>query len=80
MRADSSSSSGIAWTMNCCIMKMPNAGATHGTISANHGFASPLLTTRMNSGMRMTAKGTDSELNMTANRIRLPRKRNFAKP
>ena len=58
--------------MNCCIMKIPKAGATHGTMSANHGFASPLFTTRMNSGMRMTANGIDSELNMIAKRIRLP--------
>ena len=57
-------------------MKMPKAGATYGTISANHGFASPLFTTRMNSGIKITAKGIASELNMMANSTRLPRKRN----
>ncbi len=30
-------------TMYCCIMKIPNAGATHGTISANHGLPSPVF-------------------------------------
>src|SRR5690625_3799433 len=80
IRADSSNSSGIAWTINCCIMNMPKAGATHGTVRANHGLASPLLTTSTNSGIRITANGIDSELNMTVNKIRLPRKRNFANP
>jgi hypothetical protein len=74
------SSSGIACTMNCCIMKMPNAGATHGTTSENQGFVSPDFTTRMKSGTRITANGTESDENITANRIRLPRNRNFAKP
>ncbi len=66
--------------MNCCIMKMPNAGATHGTMRENHGFASPDFTTRMNSGTRMTANGTDSDENITANSTRFPRNRNFANP
>jgi len=66
--------------MYCCIMKIPNAGATHGTISANQGLPRPVLTRITNNGTRITAKGTDSELNITPNSRRRPAKRNLAKP
>lgn len=80
MRAASMISSGIDWTMNCCIMKIPNAGATHGTISANQGFERPVFTMRMNSGTRITTNGTDSDENMIVKSTFFPRNANFAKP
>ena len=80
IRAASSTESGMDCTMYCCIMKIPNAGATHGTISANQGLPSPVFTRITNSGTRITANGIDSELNMTLNSSRFPAKRNLAKP
>ena len=49
-------------------------------MSPAYEFSMPMARTRMKSGTRITANGTDSDENITANRTRLPRNRNFANP